>query len=132
MFEAVKDFFLNLKDSRGRKHERIRLQGLLTVVSMRSRYDAKQYKRAAVVDISSSGMAIESFASFNDGDEIMLMFALPGHEISIAGIVMRSRQEVSTSIYGVKFDLALTDKGTIKQVIKYAKSEMKKLESAQS
>lgn len=130
MFEVLKDFFINLKGGRGRKHERIRLQGLLTVAPMRSRYDEKQYKRAAIADISSSGMAIEGFASFNVGDEIMLMFSLPGHEISIAGIVMRSHQEISTSIYGIKFDLALTDKESIKQVIKYAKSEMKKLESA--
>lgn len=127
MIRQLKDFYLSLKYGQTKRPERLKLHGLVTVASMQLRHDEYQYKRASVVDISSSGISIESFAEFNAEEGIMMEFTLPEQRVSIAGTVMRRTKQPPTWIYGVKFDADMTDKDTIKKVIKYAKSEMKKV-----
>lgn len=130
MFTVLKDIYLRLKYGHTKRPERLKLHGLVTVAPMQLRHDYEKYKRAAVIDISSSGISIESFAEFNIDDEIMMEFTLPTHHISIAGIVMRRQKQPPTCVYGVRFDTTKTDKDDIKQVLQYAKSEMRKVKSA--
>lgn len=129
MLNAIKDFYLGLRYGYTKRPKRIKLHGLAVVAPLKFKHDEDHYKKVAVVDISSSGIGIESFDEFKVGDEVMMMFILPTHRISIAGIVMRRKQISPTWIYGIKYDMKLTPKNQIRQVLSYAKAEMKRMKA---
>ncbi len=126
IFGKIKELYLGLKYGYTKRPERLKLHGIVTISPIKFRHEEEHYKRTAVIDVSSSGIAIESFDEFKVDDEVIIMFSMPQHRVSIAGFIKRKRITPPTFVYGIRFNKEQTDKNTIKQVLSYARAEMKK------
>ena len=128
----LKEFYLRLRYGYEKRPTRLKLHGLVTVAPARYRNDEEKFVRAAIIDISSSGTAIECFSEFKVGDDIVLQFTLPTHRVALSGEIMRRKSVPPTWIYGVRFIVYEADKHALKQVLAFAREEMRKLKKAQS
>lgn len=96
----------------------------------RFRSEEERYARAAVVDISANGSAVECFTEYKVDDEVVLEFTLPAHKVILSGKVMRRHAQPPTWVYGVRFDEYANDKHSVKQVLAFAKEEMNRMREA--
>lgn len=130
VFKWLKNYYLNWKSGFYKRPERLKLQGLLTVVPAKLRHEEEKYSRAAIINISRTGIAIECFSKFKIDEEVVLKFTLPTHHVDLTGTVVRSLEQFSTFIYGIKFHSDQHNLALAKQIVAFAKSELKKLKHA--
>ncbi|MFH1416503.1 MAG: PilZ domain-containing protein [Elusimicrobiota bacterium] len=103
-----------------RKHERVATLVLLNVQNMDTTQEAV---RAAVVNISSGGVAFETFAEFGMGSRIMMRFILPkGDMFVFEGILRRVSRGIGVYSYGLEFnDMNSADRKKLKKLISKVK-----------
>ncbi|MDI6756921.1 MAG: PilZ domain-containing protein [Endomicrobiia bacterium] len=130
MAKWLKDIYLGLRYGFSKRPERFKIHGLVAIAPARFRNEEERYVRAAVVDISASGAAVECFSEYKVEDEVVLEFRLPAHRVAVAGKIMRRHSQPPTWVYGVRFDDYSTDKNSIRQVLSFAKEEMRKIKNA--
>ncbi len=100
-----------------RKYERVPTLVLLSVEEANS---TKSPSRAAVINLSMGGSAIETNAKFYLGDHIVLRFSLAKDKFFVfEGIIKRISEGIGVFNYGVEFkDLTSSDKKNLKKLIK--------------
>jgi len=128
----LKELYLRLRYGYEKRPTRFKLHGLVTIAPAKHRNDEEKFVRAAIIDISASGTAVECFSEFKVGEDIVLQFSLPTHKVAISGEIMRRKSIPPTWVYGVRFIILYeTDKHAIKQVLAFARQEMKRLKKEQ-
>lgn len=101
---------------RKRKYERASALVLLDVDSLG---EQEKSGRAVIVDISVGGVAFESVTEFSVGEDVILRYIMPGHDVYVlGGVIKRVEDRGVVYAYGVEFALmSFFEKRKLKKLI---------------
>ena len=85
-----------------RRHKRLDTLVLLYVSSSET---ADKHGRAALVNVSRGGAAVETQVKFEEKEKIVLRFTLPNKKIYIInGKICRADAKIGINVYGIQFE----------------------------
>lgn len=126
MIRFVKDVYDYLRFGFTKRAPRMKLTNIVSLAYPFEKGDEEAYKIAALCNVSSSGIQVESFEIYPVGKEVVIKCNLPWSSIFIDGKIVRTKDNKYTRTYGIKFINKRFNKVGIKRLLKFVRSEIKR------